>query len=52
MLIFSVATVIISFFYISLFSFGEITDLLWFGWFLLSSLILAVLTFRALQAPE
>jgi hypothetical protein len=49
MLIFAVTTVIISFVHLGLFSFHEIPDLVWFGWFLFSSLILAVLTFRALQ---
>ena len=52
MLIFTVTTVIISFVHIGLFSFNEISDLLWFGWFILASLILALLTFRALQAGE
>ena len=52
MLIFTVTTVIISFLHLGLFSFREIPDLLWFGWFLLFSLILAILTFRALQAHE
>jgi hypothetical protein len=49
MLIFSVTTVIISFLHMDLFSFNELPDLLWFEWFILASLILAVLTFRALQ---
>ena len=49
MLIFTVITVIISFLHISLFSFNEVPDLLWFGWFIVSSLILTALTFRALQ---
>ena len=49
MLIFVVTTVIISFLHLGLFSFHEIPDLVWFGWFLFSSLILAILTFRALQ---
>lgn len=52
MLIFAATTVIISFIHRSLFSFGEIPDLLWFGWFLLASFVLAILTFRALQAHE
>jgi hypothetical protein len=52
MLIFTVTTVIISFVHIGLFSFNEIADLLWFGWFILASLILALLTFRALQVSE
>ena len=49
MLVFTVITVIISFLHISLFSFNEVPDLLWFGWFIVSSLILTALTFRALQ---
>ena len=49
MLIFSAVTVIISFVHIGLFSFTEVADLLWFGWFMIASLILALLTFRAIQ---
>jgi hypothetical protein len=49
MLIFSATAVVISFIHIGLFSFNEVPDLLWFGWFILASPILAVLTFRALQ---
>jgi hypothetical protein len=52
MLIFSVTTVIVSFIHIGLFSFNEVPDLIWFGWFILASLILALLTFRALQVHE
>lgn len=52
MLIFTVTAVIISFLHIGLFSFNELPDLLWFGWFILASLILIVLTFQALQAHE
>jgi len=52
MLIFTVTTVIISSVHIKLFSFNEVPDLLWFGWFILASLILALLTFRALQLHE
>ena len=52
MLVFTVTTVIISFVHIGLFSFNEAADLLWFGWFILASLALALLTFRALQASE
>jgi len=52
MLVFTVTTVIISFIHLGLFSFNEIPDLLWFGWFLLASLLLAILTFRALQASD
>jgi hypothetical protein len=49
MLVFTGITIIVSFSHISLFSFNEVPDLLWFGWFIVSSLILAVSTFRALQ---
>jgi hypothetical protein len=52
MLIFTVTTVIISFVHIGLFSLNEVADLLWFGGFILASLILTLLTFRALQASE
>jgi len=52
MLVFSVATVIISFLHIGLFSFSEAADLIWFGWFLLASFLLTVMTVRALQASE
>ena len=52
MLIFTVTTVIISFVHIGLFSFNEIPDVLWFGWFMLASLVLALLTFRTLQMSE
>jgi len=50
MLVFTATTLLISFMHIGLFSFNEAADLLWFGWFSLASLILALLTFRALQA--
>jgi hypothetical protein len=49
MLVFTGTTVVISFLHIGLFSFNELPDLICFGWFLVSSLILAVSTFRALQ---
>ena len=52
MLVFSAATLVVSLIHISLFSFAEISDLIWFGWFILATLILAYLTFRAWQAPE
>lgn len=52
MLVFTATTAIISFIHIGLFSFNEIPDLLWFGWFLPASLLLAILTFRALQVSE
>jgi hypothetical protein len=49
MLVFTGATIIISFLHIGLFSFAEVPDLLWFGWFTVASLLLVILTFRALQ---
>jgi hypothetical protein len=49
MLVFTVTTVIVSWLHISLFSFNEVPDLLWFGWFIVSSLMLAVLSVRAIQ---
>jgi hypothetical protein len=52
MLVFTVTAVIISFVHIGLFSFNEVPDLLWFGWFIPASLILTLLTFRALQVSE
>jgi len=50
MLAFTATTVIISFLHISLFSFSETADLIWFAWFILSSIILAIMTTRVLQA--
>jgi hypothetical protein len=50
MLVFTVTTVVISLIHIRLFSFNEIVDLLWFGWFIASSLVLAVLTFHGVQS--
>lgn len=41
MLAFTATTVVISFMHISLFSFGELADLLWFAWFLASTILLA-----------
>jgi len=50
MLAFSLTTVIVSFLHIGLFSFGEVADLLWFGWFLFATAMLAWITLRASQA--
>ena len=50
MLAFTGTTVVISFMHISLFSFSEFADLLWFGWFILATAVLAFFTFRVLQA--
>jgi len=52
MLVFTVTTVIISFIHISLFSFNEIPDLIWFGWFILASILLALLTFGSLWVRD
>lgn len=53
MLSFSLTTVIVSFLHVGLFSFGEVADLLWFGWFLFASVMLALFTVRAMQVrPE
>jgi len=49
MLAFTATTVFISFLHISLFSFAEIADLLWFGCFILATLVLAFITIRVLQ---
>jgi len=49
MLAFTLTTVIVSCMHISLFSFGEIADLLWFGWFIISSIFLAIMTMHVLQ---
>jgi hypothetical protein len=50
MLIFTVTTLIVSFVHVSLFSFNEIADLLWFGWFIISSISLAMMTTHVMQA--
>ena len=52
MLVFTVTTVVISFIHVNLFSFSEVPDLLWFGWVIAASLVLAAHTFRALQVRE
>ncbi len=46
MLAFTATTVVVSFIHIKLFSFSEVADLLWFGWFILATVVLAVLTVR------
>jgi hypothetical protein len=50
MLAFSLTTVIVSFLHLSLFSFSEVADLLWFAWFLLATVMLAWITLRSMQA--
>lgn len=47
---FAIVTVIISFIHVSLFSFTEVADLLWFVWFIVSSIVLGIMTVRAVQA--
>lgn len=46
MLAFTATTVLISFLHINLFSFSEVADLLWFGWFMLATILLVLLTVR------
>lgn len=50
MFAFAIVTVIVSFIHISLFSFSEVADLLWFVWFIVSSALLGVMTLRSLKA--
>jgi hypothetical protein len=50
MLAFTATTTVVSFLHINLFSFNEIADLLWFGWFLVTTLLLTLLTVRVLRA--
>jgi hypothetical protein len=49
MLVFSATTVIISFMHLNLFSFNQMQDVIWFGWFILTTLVHAVMTVRALR---
>ena len=46
MLVFTATTVLISFLHVNLFSLSEIADLIWFGWFIFASIMLAVMTFH------
>ena len=50
MFAFTAGTIIVSFMHINLFSFTELADLLWFGSFGIATVILGVLTVRAMQA--
>lgn len=50
MLAFTATTVLVSFKHLSLFSFNEVADLLWFAWFILATIVLVLLTFRAQSA--
>ncbi|MBI2332537.1 MAG: hypothetical protein HYU84_10335 [Chloroflexi bacterium] len=47
---FTLVTVIISFMHFSLFSLTEIADLFWFAWFIVSSMLLGIMTLRSLKA--
>ena len=47
---FVLATVIVSFMHFNLFSLAELADLLWFAWFIVSTLLLGVMTLRSLKA--
>ena len=47
---FVLVTVIVSLMHFSLFSLAELADLLWFGWFIVSSALLGVMTLRSLKA--
>jgi len=49
MFAFTATTIIVSFIHINLFSFAELADLLWFGWFGIATMILGVLTVRVMQ---
>jgi len=51
MLVFTATTLAISFMHFSLFSPGQLQDVIWFGWFILATLVHAVITFRALSGP-
>ena len=50
MLAFTATALIVSFIHVSLFSFSEIADLLWFAWFSITSIFLAIMTVRILPA--
>lgn len=49
MLVFTATTVAVSFLHLNLFSFSEIADLLWFTWFVISSILLTAMTVRSLR---
>ena len=46
MLVFTATTILISFLHFNLFSISEMADLIWFGWFIFASIMLAVITFH------
>lgn len=50
MFAFTVATVIVSFMHVSLFSFTQLADLMWFGSFIVMAVIFGMLTVRTMQA--
>jgi hypothetical protein len=50
MLVFTLTTVFVSLTHMGLFSFTELADLLWFAWFTLSSVILAVMSVQVMRA--
>ena len=52
MLSFTMVTVIVSFMHVKFFSFTEISDLLWFAWFIIASAFLGVMTLRSIKVGE
>jgi hypothetical protein len=52
MLVFTATTVVISLIHLNLFSFNQTADLIWFGWFIIATIFLAIMTVRALQVRE
>lgn len=52
MFAFALATIIVSFIHINLFSFTELADLLWFGWFGIATVISGMLTVRVMQGVK
>lgn len=49
MFAFSLTTAIVSFIHINLFSFSELADLIWFGWFGVASVALGIITLRVIK---
>jgi len=49
MLAFTLTTVIVSLLHVNLFSFNEVADLLWFAWFVISSIFLIVMNLQVMQ---
>ena len=52
MLVFTATTLVISFLHINLFSFRQTSDVIWFGWFIVATIVLTFMTVRALQVRE